>query len=872
MIKDIADRFFRWYCNPDYYPDIKGDLEELYHRNKETSTIRANWQYLLQIIGLFRPSIINLSSNNTIIYTDMFRNYFKIGTRTLVRQKLFTFINVVGLAFGLAAFLLINEYVKFERSYDSFYTNSDQIYRLSTLEIANGVVDVKDAMAYPQGARVLYEELPEIVNHTTSLKFDGLTFRKGTKVFWEKSVVSADTNFLKVFNYSVLQGSINDMLKEPYSVVLTKTKAQFYFGDENPIGQTLEVLDYYNRPFEVTGVIDDVPDNTHYKFDMLISHRSVEKRGDFNSWNSNNYYGYMVLEPTADYEEVNGKLKILSNKYLGEETTSFFDISPIKDIHLKSDYTYEPEMTGNDQAVNFMAIISFFILVIAWINYINLSTARAVQRAKEVGLRKVIGASKGQLIIQFLLEALAVNFLAALLALLISEVSLPFYNSLIGTSLTDHVWQYWPIIQSLLVFFLLGTLISGFYPALILSRFNPVVVLKGAFSTSQKGVLLRKGLVMFQFAASIVLIAGTLIVSKQLRFMQDKEIGIDVDYVIGFVIPEVNQEQREAHNSKIITFKEELRNYSAIENIGATSNLPGGTSSDINSTTNDVRIIGITEPKSGTTYAQFIDNNFLETVKMQLLAGRDFDQTIVSDSNAIMANEAFLRKFNVTNHDSLLNETIDMGWGEGFKLIGIVKDFNRMSFKSEIEPTVFLPDLTPGNLVVRLKPEQYKNGLEFVESKWKEFFPDNPLDYSFLDQRFKNLYQQDERFGEVYMIFSILAILIATLGLFGLSSFMAIQRTKEVGVRKVLGAPISSIIFIFYKDFITLLMISSLIGIPIVYYSMDYWLANYAYRITFPWLLPIASILIVVAFALITVGFQTYKVAILNPTKTLKYE
>jgi len=872
MVKKFADTLFRWYCNPDFYPDIKGDLEELYYRNHKTSARRAEWKYLLQVIGLFRPSLINSTNNNTLIYSGMLRNYFKIGGRNLIRQKLFTFINVAGLALGLSAFLLINEYVRFERSYDSFYDNSDQIYRLSTLEIANGKVDAKDAMAYPQGARVLYEELPEVINHTTSFKFDGITFRKDGKVFRENNVVSADSNFLRVFTYPVIQGSVNDMLKEPNSLVLTKSKAQFYFGNDDPVGQTIELLDHYNRSFTVTGVIDDIPDNTHYKFDILVSHISIKDRGDFTSWNANNYYGYVVLDATANYEIVNSKINQLSKKYLGDDTSSMFDISPIQDIHLKSDYTYESEMPGNENAVSFMAIISIFILIIAWVNYINLSTARAVQRAKEVGLRKVIGAFRGQLMVQFLLESLMVNFIAALLALFISELSLPYFNSLIGTSLTNHVWLYQPFMQSLLVFFVIGTFISGFYPALVLSGFTPITVLKGNFSNSLSGVNLRKGLVVFQFTASIVLIAGTLIVNKQLQYMQDKDIGISVDYVIGFIMPQVDKERREAHRSRVSTFKEELRNHSAIESIGATSNLPGGLSSDINSTTNEVRIIGLTEPIPGTTYVQFNDDGFLDAVNMQLVAGRNFDRENRADSNAAMVNQAFLRKFNIINPDSVLNEYIDMNWDDGFKIIGIVKDFNRMSLKSAVEPTVYVPQLSPRNLVVRLKPEQYQAGLDFVESKWKEFFPDTPLDYSFLDQRFKQLYQQDKRFGQVYLIFSILAILIATMGLFGLSSFMAIQRTKEVGVRKVLGASVAGIITIFYIDFFVLLAISSLIGMPLIYYSMDFWLNNYAFRIDFPWLLSLVSIFIVVAFALITVGLQTYKVAILNPASTLKYE
>ncbi len=871
MVKKIADKFFRWYCNPDYYPDIKGDLEELYYRNCKKSRRSAAWKYLIQVIGLFRPSLINSFKNNNIIYPDMLRNYFKIGTRNIVRQKLFTFINVIGLAFGLSAFLLINEYVKFERSYDSQYEKSSQLYRVATVEKINGVETVKDANAFSLSANVLFDELPEVINFTSTFKFDGLTFRMGDKVFREANIVTADTNFLDLFTHTVLSGSKADMFKEPYSIVLTKSKAEIYFGNENPIGQTIDILDHYNRPFTVTGVIEDIADNTHYKFDILISHRSIENRRDFGSWNSNNYYGYVVLANQVEYKSLDGKLARLSKKYFGEDSDDVFDLFPIQDIHLKSDYIFEPEATGNASVVGFMSLISIFILFIAWVNYINLSTARALQRAKEVGLRKVIGAFKAQLIVQFLLEALMVNFIAALLALIIAEAALPYYNSLIGTPLIDHIWNNLPFMINLLVFFVIGTFVSGFYPALVLSGFKPAIVLRGNFSQSTRGVLLRKGLVVFQFTASIVLIAGTLIVNKQLKFMADKDIGISIDYVIGFLLPEVDRDQRIKHNTLIGSFKEELRNHSAIDVVGATSNLPGGNATDINTTTSAVRIVGITEEKDGITYVQWNDDYFLDAVNMQLLAGRDFDRNIQSDSSAILVNQAFLRKFNISDPDSVLNEHIAL-WGSKYKLIGVVKNYSRMSLKSAVEPTMFMADMSPDNLVIKLKPEQYMAGLEFIESKWKEFFPDNPLDYSFLDQRFQNLYQQDERFGRVFLIFSILAILIATMGLFGLSSFMAIQRTKEVGVRKVLGASVASIITIFYKDFIILLAVSAVIGLPAVYYSMDFWLSNYAFHIDFPWMLSLVAILIVALFALVTVGFQTFKVAVLNPANTLKYE
>ncbi|WPP50330.1 ABC transporter permease [Catalinimonas niigatensis] len=805
----------------------------------------------------------------------MFRNYFKISTRNLLRHKLFTTINVLGLAIGLSSFLLISEYLRFEDSYDSFFSDSEQIHRLSIHQIINGEVVTKEATMYYPAGKALKDELPEVEEYTTTRKFSRLIFRHGESVVQEDHVVTADTNFLKLFDYQVLQGSADEMFDEPNSLVLTQSKARFYFGDQNPLGETLEVLGHFNRSFKITGVIEDVPENTQYKFDILLSDETIKDRFDYNNWDLSNYYSFVKLVPQASLSAVSGKLENLSKKYLSEGSMEFFYLIPVQDIHLKSDFQYEAEIPGSEKAVSFMRIIAFFILIIAWINYINLSTARAINRAKEVGLRKVIGAYKLQIINQFLLEALLVNFIAAILALLISELLLPFFHQLIGKEIVNHVWNHLPFLQSLLIFFIIGTLVSGFYPALVLSGFKPVAVLKGKFRNSKSGTLLRKGLVVVQFTASIVLIAGTFTVYHQLQFMQGKDLGFSTDHVVGFYLPDVGGEQWNAHQSKVASFKEALRKHVAVETVGGTSHLPGGEDGEINYTTTKTRIVGLTDLRAGATYWQNIDEHFLETLNMELLAGRNFDPTRIADTMVVMANQAFLRKFNIDNAESVLHKEIQIGEEEGsdkFQIIGIIKDFNRTSLKSDVEPSLYFPSYQSYATVVKLNPKQYQEGLAYLSDTWNEFFPDTPLDYTFLDDRFAALYEQDRRFGEIFGTFSALAIFIATLGLFGLSSFMAVQRTVEVGVRKVLGASVPNIIGIFYKDFLILLSFAGLIGLPAVYFSMNFWLENYAYRIDFPWLLSIAALCIVVVFALLTVGYQIYKVAILDPARTLKYE
>ena len=622
MLKKIADRLFKWYCHPEFYPDIKGDLEELYSDHVEEGSRFAQVRYLLDVMLLFRLSLLRPIFKNSIIKdSGMFRNYFKVSVRTLARHKMFTAINVIGLATGLASFLLMYEYIKFETSYDAFHEDSDKIYRVSYVRVQNGTDTDKDAMAaYPAG-KMLEEVLPEIVQHTVSKKFDFLLVKNGDKSFKERFVISADENFLRMFNFTVLEGDVETMLTEPLSIVLTQSRAKAYFGDADPMGKTLEVVSPYKASLKVTGILQDIADNTHYTFDMLLSDKTLEDTQDYNSWNWNNYYIYLRSDQKVDLVALETKANDALNEHLNDldddenwkTNGTRLDIHPVRDIHLKSDFTYEPQIHGSEKAVNFLIIISIFILVIAWVNYINLSTARAVERAKEVGLRKVIGAIRKQLIIQFLCEAFLVNLISALIAIGLAELTLPYFNQLVGKEVLDRVWDQGPFLLSILSFVFIGTFASGFYPALVLSDFKPISVLKGKFQNSKKGIALRKGLVVTQFAASLILIASTFTIYQQVNYMQGKDIGISVDQVVNVTVPEADaetEEEDEAAKNKLKAFKKALANHSAIESVGGASNLPGGEVADINSTTTVVRFAGDPEPTEGTTYIQYNDEGF----------------------------------------------------------------------------------------------------------------------------------------------------------------------------------------------------------------------------------------------------------------------
>lgn len=877
MLKKQAENFFKWFCNPDYYEDIKGDLDELYQRQLAyTSAQAADLQYVLEVLKLFRPTIIRpikgLAFTNQ---KDMIQNYFKIAFRNFLKHKTYTAIHILGLALGLAAFLLINQYTSFEKSYDVFHYQPDQLYRLTTDNIVDGNLQVGDAMSFAPSGKALMDELPEVVSYTTTYKTWRMIFKKGEEPIEEDLVTAVDSNFLNLFHYKLIKGSKENILNEPNTIVLTKSMARKYFDDADPMGQSIEVLGRYNRPFEVVGVLEDVPENTHYPFNALISLKTLKERVERDAWRGFNYYTYLLLDKNADLEQLNAKLPPLAKKLIGEESNLYFNLQPVPSIHLESDLTFEPGIHGSNKAVNFLSIISLFILLIAWVNYINLSTARAVERAKEVGLRKVVGARKRQLIGQFLVESLLINFLGAIAAIMLAELLLPYFNGLVGKTVLTEVWTNPDFLKKLAVFFLLGTFVAGFYPAIVLSSFSPIGVLKGTFSRSKQGVLLRKSLVIVQFAASLILIANTLIVYKQVSYMTNLDKGMDISKVIGFQNPQRSNDESEAFESKYEAFTAALENLEGVELTGAISNLPGGGSADISSTSGGIRIVGKTERINSTIYMTSLDEKARSTLGIELITGRDFNRDFADDTAAIIVNLSLLEKLNVADPASMLNEKVQFGRdpdNDKYQIVGVFDDYNRTTLKNNVEPTVFFLNTTASNTVAKLSSNKPSATIASIQDTWKQFFPDAPFDYTFLDQRFAKLYQEDKKFGFIFANFSILAILVASLGLFGLASFLSVQRTKEVGVRKVLGASVSNIILLFFKDFIWLILIAVVVGIPLIYLSMNQWLNNYAYRIDFPWWVALVAMLAVSLFAFITVGYQTYKVAILNPARTIRHE
>ncbi|MFT4759631.1 MAG: putative ABC transport system permease protein [Saprospiraceae bacterium] len=801
----------------------------------------------------------------------MIRNYLKIGWRNLRKNPSNSIIHITGLALGLMAFLLIQQYIAFEKSYDTFHFAPKSLYRLTTDQVVNVELKVRDAMSHSPAGAMLMEELPEILNYTTTYKSEAVVFKIGDRPIEENHLIGVDSNFLNLFNYKVLAGNKATMLTKPSSIVLTESKAKKYFGEENPIGKTIEVSEGFAGKATVTGVIEDIPVNTHYHFDILMSISTILDELEDDGWNGYNYYTYVQLDERADMAALNAKLPALSKKYMGDEDGILFNLQAVPDIYLQSDATYEPQTQGSAQAVSFLSIISIFILLIAWINYVNLSTARAMERAKEVGVRKVVGAPKSQLMMQFFMEAFIINLLGAILAVTLAQTLLPYFNNLVGKTVIDNVWNSPNFIKNLVLFFSLGTLVTGIYPALVLSSFKPIAVLRGSFGSSKKEAMMRKGLVIFQFAASLILIAGTVIIYQQIRYMTGKDIGINTEQVLGFNNPDLGDDRK----TKYASFLNELRQIKGVKNAGGINDLPGGGGSDISSASGGAKIVGQTEQAKGTIYINTMDDQLAETLNMKVLAGRNFNSKLASDSIAVVINEAMLKMLGVSDIESVINQTFQIGRDadkNNFSIVGVVKDFNRTTFKDNVEPTLFFHDATPNRTVIKLEEGGVKKGLAGIETLWGKFFPSTPFTFSFLDDRFDKLYQEDKKFGLIFLNFALLAIIVASMGLFGLASYLALQRTKEVGIRKVLGASVSNIVLLFFKDFLWLIVIAVVIGVPLIYWSMSDWLGSYAYRIDFPWLVLILAVLMVTALAFFTVSIQTWKLAMLNPSKTIRTE
>jgi len=796
---------------------------------------------------------------------SMLKNYLTIALRNLRKQKGYTFINIFGLAVGLACCLLISLYVQHERSYDRYHEKADRIYRLTT-ELGFSGTSAHFASASPVMAEVMRAEFPEVEQSVRVINGSKMV-RVGDKQFKESRFYHADSTVFDVFSYTFIAGNAQTALDRPHTVVLTHSTAQKYFGDTDPLGKTLQVGDA--TEYTVTGVIEDLPTPSHFQFDFLASMSSVSKAKNSNWLGNLDFKTYLVLRPDASPEALEAKFPALLEQNVGATLNRLgalfrLELQPLTAIHLHSNLDYELEPNGNVSYVYIFSAVALFILLIACINFMNLATARSADRAKEIGIRKVLGAYRVQLIRQFLVEALLLATLAFGLALVLVWLVLPTFNQIVGRSL-DFAGKGALLVGFAGITGIVG-LLAGSYPALFLAGFQPVVVLKGKFRTGMTGAVLRKGLVVTQFAISIMLIIGTLVVHQQLNYARSQQLGFDKDQVV--VLPLY---QAGAAMAQTDVFKAEVQRHPGVVHATAANNFPGGLIYD-----QVYYPEGKGLDESIHLWIYSVDFDYLQTLGMKLVAGRDFSPEQRLDSSSVILNETAMQLLGwdtIEDKRFVEFETNDLdGNRRMLSVIGTVEDFHFESFRHDIRPlAIRVHPGHPRHLLVRMRAGQSQEVLVFLQEKW-EAATTAPFEYTFLDQQFDQLYRADEDLGRIFGYFAGLAIFIASLGLFGLTTFSVEQRTKEVGVRKVLGASVTNIVTLLSKDFLWLVALSTLIAIPVAYFAMNRWLESFAYRIMIGPSVLLLAVGIALLIALVTVSFQAVKAALADPVKSLRYE
>ncbi len=799
----------------------------------------------------------------------MLKNYLKVAFRNILRQKGFTLLNITGLSIGIAASLLILQYVDHELSYDQFHENSSNIYRVEYDSYSDGALQFKCATAFPRVGPTMVEEFPEVVNYSRLfLRYGGGVVRYGEVSIKEDYLFQADQNFLDLFSYELVSGDITTALKEPNTAVVSVEAAKKYFGDEDPIGKNIKFGN--QEEYEITGVIKS-PEHSHLKFNFLLSYVTLINQwgqGFDDAWGWYDFYTYLELQPGASVNNLEAKFPAYIEKQGGENASNRmkFVLQPLEDIHLYSDLIQEARVNGNGRSVYFLMLIAFFILVIAWVNYINLSTARALERAKEVGIRKAIGAVKKQLIRQFIIESVLLNIIAAILGLLLLFIALPLFNQLANKGLELDIinnLNFWLSLGGLLV---AGAFLSGLYPAFVLSSYKPAVVLKGATSSGRSRFDLRKVLVMIQFVASVGLIAGTLIVRQQLSYMQNQDLGIDIDQMVVINGPGVIANDS-LYADDLGTFKNELAKHPGIEVAAVSTEIPG----NLIYWTNGSRKLGSTQ-QSVIMYKVGIDYDFIDAYQHRLVAGRGYSREFTADQSSVILNEKAVKLLGFDSPEEAIGDRAVIG-GDTLEVVGVIANYHQEGLMKDFDQTAFLLRPTASSYYsVKLSTDNLGQTLAFIGEKYRQFFPGNPYDYFFLDSFFDEQYNSEKQFGQVFSFFSLLAIFVACLGLFGLASFSASRRTKEIGIRKALGSSVPAIFVLVSKEYVKLILIANLIAVPIVWLLMNQWLQTFAFRIGIEiWIFLLAAVVTLI-IALITVSFQSIKAALISPAHSLRYE
>jgi len=803
----------------------------------------------------------------------MFKNYFITAFRNLTKNKIFSTINILGLSIGISACLLISLFVNYQMSYDKHIGHIDQLYRvLYERETETGEI-VQFASASPTVGPAITKQIPEILKFARAFKVEGILSYDDIS-FREEIMLWAEPAFLDLFEYEIIAQSADSLLGEPNTMLISEEMANKYFGIDDPLGKMLKRDG--NETFKITGIFKSKPENTHFDADILLSYINWENQLGENAktygWVYSGFYTYVLLENGADYIDVNRKIENLINRELGEFMKMYkirigYQLQPVEDIHLTSHYMHELKTNGNKNSVIFLYIIAWFIIIIAWINFVNLLTISSIKRSSEISLRKVLGGTSPQLIRQFLFESVLINSISLLFAFLFIELSFPLFSRLTNIPQSYFIWDKGWFWQSIIVIFLVGTLLAGSYPVWGILSKKIIATLRHGFTGSKKAVFLRKSLVVFQFFMAIILIAGTISVYQQLQYLKSKETGINKSNILIINTPRVGGQDILAQRK---AFKEEIRKYPFVENVSFSSVIPGKHNMF---NRGGVRRVS-DDPTSGKNYrVTETDHNFTNVYRNTFIAGRNFTEDYHADASKVIVNLAASKLLGFKNPGDAINEKILLGGRENI-VIGVIENFHQESPRLDFEPQIFrLPLRHAGYFSVKLNNTQnLKEIRTTLEEKYKTFFPGNPFDYFYLEDFFMNQYKTEVQFGKVFGIFALLALFITLLGILSLSAFSAQQRKKEIGIRKVMGATVNQILILLSKSYITLLIISFILSIPVIHYGLNKWLNNFANRMELSiWIFVIPMVLISV-FSLITVAYQSTKTAKDNPANSLRYE
>ncbi|MDB5128771.1 ABC transporter permease [Mucilaginibacter sp.] len=789
----------------------------------------------------------------------MLKNFLKTAFRSLLKNKGFTFINVLGLALGLTTCLLIVFYVVDELSYDRFNTKFDRIYRVNT-NLKYGGTTTSFAIAAPPVANALAKEFPEVESSARLSAAINIRFKKNDEIIEEKTVFYCDPTIFNIFSLPLMEGDLKTALAEPNSIVISKSAALKYFNTTNAVGKTISMVTD-STAYKVTGVMEDMPRQSHFKADFFLA---LAPNHD-NSWAHFSFNTYILLKPGSDHKLLEGKFDALARRNMNTEAFNYdkfvakgnyikLNLTPLKDIHLQSNKQRELGVNGDIQYIYIFSAVAVFILILACINFMNLSTARSANRAREVGVRKVLGSPRKYLIAQFLSESVLVTIIATVIAVLAAWALLPLFNQMSGKNLVITTQTFMWLLPSLLIIIAVVGILAGGYPAFFLSAFQPIDVLKGKLSAGFKGSTLRSFLVVFQFSISIFLIIGTLVVYNQLAYIKNKDLGFNRNQVL------IVKNAGALANPQ--TLKQEVKQLPEVIDATLSSFLPTGTLRWTNT-------LSAISGKSVQTEFWRVDKDYLNTMGMKLVQGRNFSDQFLTDSSALIINETAVKMlgYNGDPSEKIININRE------YHIIGVVKDFNFNSLKDNVTPLVMtMTSDDMASLSIKISTGNLSALMNKLENKWKALAPNQQFEYSFMDEDFNTMYNNEQRMGKLFITFTTLAIIIACLGLFSLAAYAAEQRNKEIGIRKVLGASVSAIVGMLSKDFIKLVLISFIIAAPLAWLAMHKWLEGFAYRQNMQWwVVAIAGIgAVVIAFA--TISTQSFKAAVANPADSLKSE